>query len=52
MHVTADQAIANAARLLDRAEIELTNLPLMERLDELASSWLTLAAMLLERERV
>lgn len=38
VHVTADQAIANAARLLDRAEIELTNLPLMERLDELASS--------------
>lgn len=52
MHVTADQAIANAARLLDRAEMELTNLPLMERLDELASSWLTLAAMVLERERV
>ncbi|MFD9632851.1 hypothetical protein [Streptomyces violascens] len=50
--MTADQAIANAARLLDRAEIELTNLPLMERLDELASSWLQLAAMLLERERV
>ncbi|WP_188274400.1 hypothetical protein [Streptomyces sp. CBMA152] len=52
MTVTADQAIANAARLLDRAEIELTNLPLMERLDELAASWLQLAAMLLERERV
>jgi hypothetical protein len=52
MNVTSDQAIANAARLLDRAEIELTNLPLMERLDELAASWLQVASMLMERERV
>ncbi|MFD7609701.1 hypothetical protein [Streptomyces sp. NPDC059828] len=52
MSVTADQAIENAARLLDRAEIELTNLPLMERLDELAASWLQVAALVMERERV
>ncbi|MCM2394350.1 hypothetical protein [Streptomyces albipurpureus] len=52
MMPTADQAIANAARLLERAEIELTNLPLMERLDELAASWLQLAALVMEKERV
>lgn len=52
MKVTADQAIENAARLLDRAEIELTNLPLMQRLDELAASWLSLANLLMEKERV
>ncbi|WP_198533709.1 hypothetical protein [Streptomyces odonnellii] len=52
MMPTADQAIANAARLLERAEIELTNLPLMERLDELAGSWLQIAALVIEKERV
>lgn len=45
-----EKAIANAARLLEQAEME-TNLPLMERLDELAASWLTLAHLLMERER-
>lgn len=50
--ITAEQAIDRAVALLDQAEMELTNLPLMERLDELASSWLTVAAMLTERERV
>lgn len=50
--IKADEAIANAARLLEQAEMELTNLPLMERLDELATSWLGVAAMLTERERV
>lgn len=50
--MTADEAIANAARLLAQAELELINLPLMQRLDELASSWLSIAALLAERERV
>lgn len=48
---TSDQAIDNAARLLERAELELTNLPLMERLEGLADSWLNLAHLLRERER-
>jgi len=50
--VTSQEAIENACRLLDQAELELTNLPLMERLDELASSWLSVAALLAEKERV
>ncbi|MFB6805473.1 hypothetical protein [Streptomyces sp. NPDC056387] len=49
--MTADQALEHAARLLSEAELQLTNLPLMERLDELASSWLSIAAILTERER-
>lgn len=49
---TSDQALANAARLLERAEIELTNLPLMSHYDDLAGSWLTLANLLMEKERV
>ncbi|WP_432041424.1 hypothetical protein [Streptomyces cadmiisoli] len=49
---TSDQALENAARLLERAEVELTNLPLMERLDELSCSWITLASLLMEKERV
>ena len=48
---TEEQALDNAARLLGRAEIELTNLPLMERLEGLADSWLALANILRERER-
>ncbi|MFE7128950.1 hypothetical protein [Streptomyces sp. NPDC057617] len=51
MMPTADQAIANAARLLERAEIELTNLPLMGQLDSIASSWLQMAGLLMEKER-
>ncbi|MEV0445848.1 hypothetical protein AB0I84_12905 [Streptomyces spectabilis] len=47
----SQEALAHAARLLEQAELELTNLPLMERLDELAASWLTLAHLLMERER-
>ena len=47
-----EQALANAARLLERAELELTNLPLMERLEGLADSWLGMANQLRERERV
>lgn len=50
--VTAGEAIAHAARLLAQAELELTNLPLIERLDQLACSWLAVANLLGERERV
>lgn len=48
--ISADEALGNAARLLQQAELE-TNLPLMERLDDLACSWLSLANLLMERER-
>lgn len=48
--MTADEAIENAARLLRAAETE-TNLATMERLDELATSWLAMANLLMERER-
>lgn len=47
---TIEQALANAARLLEQAEME-TNLALMERLDELAASWLGMAQLLMEKER-
>ncbi|MER6487628.1 hypothetical protein ABT264_29235 [Streptomyces virginiae] len=50
--VTAGEAIGHAARLLAQAELELTNLPLIERLDQLACSWLAAANLLNERERV
>lgn len=49
--ITPDAAIENAARLLRAAELE-TNLALMERLDELATSWLSMAHLLMEREAV
>ncbi len=49
---TEDQALDNAARLLEQAELQLTNLPLMERLEGLADSWLGMAHMLRERERI
>ncbi|MCX5197217.1 hypothetical protein OOK31_25520 [Streptomyces sp. NBC_00249] len=48
--MTADKAIENATRLLQAAETE-TNLALMERLDQLACSWLAIANLLMERER-
>ncbi|MEU3665759.1 hypothetical protein [Streptomyces virginiae] len=48
---TAGEAVGHAARLLAQAELELTNLPLMERLDQLACSWLAVANVLAERER-
>jgi hypothetical protein len=48
--MTVDEAIRNAARLLQAAETE-TNLALMERLDQLACSWLAIANLLMERER-
>ncbi|MEV8623400.1 hypothetical protein [Streptomyces sp. NPDC051079] len=48
--MTVDEAIQNAMRLLRAAETE-TNLALMERLDQLACSWLAFANLLMERER-
>ncbi|MFI8360723.1 hypothetical protein ACIGD1_11245 [Streptomyces sp. NPDC085612] len=48
---TAEQALDNAARLLEAAELELTNLPLMERYDELASSWLHYAGLAVDVDR-
>lgn len=48
---TAEQALDNAARLLQAAELEMTNLPLMERYDELACSWLQYAGLSVEVDR-
>lgn len=50
--MTTDEAIGNAARILHEAELERGNLPLMERLDSMADTWLAIAALLAERERV
>lgn len=49
-HPTIDEAVCNAARLLRNAETD-TNLAMMERLDEMASTWLDLAHLLMERQR-
>lgn len=46
--LTVEAALANAARLLHNAELE-TNLPLMERLEHLADSWIAIARTLAER---
>jgi hypothetical protein len=46
--ITVDTALANAARLLHNAELE-TNLPLMERLEHLADSWIAVARTIAER---
>lgn len=48
---TVEQAMANAARLLEAAELEMTNLPLMKCYDELACSWMSLANLLVEADR-
>lgn len=45
--MTAREAIDNAARVLRAAEME-TNPMLMERLDEMAMSWLRMAELLCE----
>lgn len=50
MH-TAEEAIENAGRLLAVAEVE-TDRQLMERFEHLADSWIALARLLAERERV
>ncbi|MFG2076967.1 hypothetical protein [Nonomuraea maritima] len=49
--MTFDEAVQNAARLLSNAELE-TDLARMERIEKLADSWLSLANLLAERERV
>lgn len=48
--LTMDTALHNAARLLHAAEVE-TNLPLMERLEHLADTWVNIAALLHERDK-
>lgn len=48
---TAQEALDNAARLLEAAELELTNLPLMERYDGLAASWLNYAGLAVDVDR-
>jgi len=48
--VTIDIALGNASRLLNNAEIE-TNLALMERLERLADSWVSIARIALDRDR-
>lgn len=45
--VTFESALGHAARLLLHAELE-TNLPLMERLERLADSWIAIARTLTE----
>lgn len=49
--MTFEEAIANAARILIHAEGE-TNLAHMERLEKLADSWISMANLIRERERV
>lgn len=48
--VTVDTALSNAARLLHNAEGE-TDRHLMERLEKLADSWVSIAGILVQRER-
>ncbi|MFF0409072.1 hypothetical protein ACFYUY_01380 [Kitasatospora sp. NPDC004745] len=45
--VTFEMALDNAARILRNAELE-TNLPVMERLERLADSWIALARTITE----
>lgn len=49
--MTTDEAIANAARLLTNAEVE-TNHERMRCLEQLASTWLRIAEICAEREKV
>jgi hypothetical protein len=48
--ISVTAAIGNAARILTNAEME-TNLALMERLEKLADSWISVADLLARRER-
>lgn len=50
--LTCDGALGNAARLLHEAELERSNLALVERLEKLADSWISIANLLRERERL
>lgn len=49
--MNTQEAIENAARLLNMAEAE-ANPQLMERYEKLADSWISLAHLTNERERV
>ncbi len=49
--LTVDIALANAARLLRNAELD-TNHATMERLERLADTWISVANLLRDRERV
>lgn len=49
--MTTDEALENAVRLLQAAEIE-TDLAKMERYEKLADSWIAVANLLNDRERV
>ncbi|OPC84224.1 hypothetical protein B4N89_27785 [Embleya scabrispora] len=46
---TIDEALTNASRLLNGAEMEVGNPPVAQRLDELACTWLNIARFLHER---
>ncbi|MEU0084904.1 hypothetical protein [Streptomyces sp. NPDC006274] len=48
----SEDALEHAAQLLEKAEMEITNIPLMQRYDELACSWMSLANLLMEKERI
>lgn len=49
--MTWEEAIANAVRVLQAAEAE-TNLQLMERLENVAALWISIADMVRDREGV
>lgn len=48
--ITADSALANAGRLLLNAEM-ITDHSLMQRLESLADSWISIARTVIERDR-
>ncbi|WP_433235502.1 hypothetical protein ACQPYK_25450 [Streptosporangium sp. CA-135522] len=50
--MTVDEAVSSAARLLQQAELEITNLQLMEQLGDLADRWIEIGRLLNEREVV
>ena len=49
--MTFEQAIENATRILQAAELE-TNLAMMERLEKLADSWISIANTITVREQM
>ncbi|MGW1744577.1 hypothetical protein ACWCRD_02955 [Streptomyces sp. NPDC002092] len=48
--LTVDSSLAHAARLLLNAEV-VTDHSLMQRLESLADSWISIARTILERDR-
>lgn len=48
--LTVDSSLAHAARLLLNAEV-VTDHALMQRLESLADSWISIARTILERDR-